>query len=185
MRHNERRTLKAPRQFRPCPYACDGTPITVRGSGIPRGPLAFMPNGRMGPPLRSFAPMRMTASWFGSLDPPNTRLWRDRSALERGLPSDRHLADPARLRSTVQPCSELSTPSPAAGRRRGDQPCQLLRATASGRRRRNKLSYRTKKLTKEKRCAALLKVLDKKSPIQGRHASTECATKARNRSRVA
>ena len=37
--------------------------------------------------------MRMTASWFGSLDPPNTRLWRDRSALERGLPSDRHLAD--------------------------------------------------------------------------------------------
>ena len=48
--------------------------------------------------------MRMTASWFGSLDLPNTRLWRDRSALERGLPSDRHLADPARLRSTVQPC---------------------------------------------------------------------------------
>jgi hypothetical protein len=41
--------------------------------------------------------MRMTASWFGSLDPPNTRLWRDRSALERGLPLDRHLADPARL----------------------------------------------------------------------------------------
>ena len=37
--------------------------------------------------------MRMTASWFGSLDPPNTRLWRDRSALERGLPSNRHLAD--------------------------------------------------------------------------------------------
>jgi hypothetical protein len=37
--------------------------------------------------------MRMTASWFGSLDPPNTRLWRDRSALERGLPSDRQLAD--------------------------------------------------------------------------------------------
>ena len=44
------------------------------------------PQQRMGPPLRSFAPMRMTASWFGSLDPPNTRLWRDRSALERGLP---------------------------------------------------------------------------------------------------
>src|SRR5580704_5889408 len=74
----------------------------------------------MGPPLRSFAPMRMTASWFGSLDPPNTRLWRDRSALERGLPSDRHLADPARLHSMVQPCSELSRPSPAGGRRRGE-----------------------------------------------------------------
>jgi hypothetical protein len=29
--------------------------MTVRGGGIPRRPLAFMPNGRMGPPLRSFA----------------------------------------------------------------------------------------------------------------------------------
>src|SRR5437660_7364602 len=67
-------------------------------------------------------PMRMTASWFGSLDPPNTRLWRDRSALERGLPSDRHLADPALLHSMVPPCSELSRPSPVGGRRRGDQP---------------------------------------------------------------
>jgi len=47
--------------------------------------------------------MRMTASWFGSLDPPNTRLWHDRFALERGLPSDRHLADPARLHSMVPP----------------------------------------------------------------------------------
>src|SRR6476619_5557917 len=54
VRYNER-TLKAPRQFRPCPYACDGTPMTVRGGGIPRRPLAFTPNGRMGPPLRSFA----------------------------------------------------------------------------------------------------------------------------------
>ena len=38
-----------------CPYACDGTPMTVRGGGIPRRPLAPTPNGRMGPPLRSFA----------------------------------------------------------------------------------------------------------------------------------
>src|SRR5450631_1985850 len=55
VRYNERRTLKAPRQFRPCPYACDGAPMTVRGGGIPTCPLAFMPIGRMGPPLRSFA----------------------------------------------------------------------------------------------------------------------------------
>jgi hypothetical protein len=34
--------------------------------------------------------MRMTASWFGSLDPPNTRLWRDYAAPKSGLPSDRH-----------------------------------------------------------------------------------------------
>src|SRR6266478_6427874 len=64
--------------------------------------------------------MRMTASWFGSLDPPNTRLWRDRSARERGLPSDRHLADPALLHLMVPPCSELSRPSPVGGRRRGN-----------------------------------------------------------------
>ena len=34
--------------------------------------------------------MRMTASWFGSLDLPDTRLWRDRTAPESGLPSDRY-----------------------------------------------------------------------------------------------
>src|SRR5271163_1196638 len=53
--HNERRILKVPRQFRSCPFACDGTPMMVRGGGIPTWPLAFMPIGRMGPPLRSFA----------------------------------------------------------------------------------------------------------------------------------
>src|SRR5208282_4736823 len=36
-------------------YACDGAPMTVRGGGFPTGPLALMPIGRMGPPLRSFA----------------------------------------------------------------------------------------------------------------------------------
>src|SRR6266576_6731480 len=34
--------------------------------------------------------MRMTASWFGSLDLPHTRLWRDSTAPESGLPSDCH-----------------------------------------------------------------------------------------------
>src|SRR5437868_13402220 len=95
----------------------------------------------MDPLLRSFAPMRMTASWFGSLDPPNTRLWRDRFALERGLPSDRHLADPARLHSMV---------SPWPGR---DE----------------ETGFETKKLTKEEKWAAQLKLLDKKSPIHGVH----------------
>src|ERR1700733_1672328 len=47
--------LKVPRQFRSCPFACDGAPMMVRGGGIPTWPLAFMPIGRMGPPLRSFA----------------------------------------------------------------------------------------------------------------------------------
>ena len=34
--------------------------------------------------------MRMTASWFGSLDLPHTRLWRDSTAPKSGLPSDCH-----------------------------------------------------------------------------------------------
>src|SRR5256886_6292742 len=34
--------------------------------------------------------MRMTASWFRSLDLPHTRLWRDSPAPESGLPSDCH-----------------------------------------------------------------------------------------------
>src|SRR5262245_41749877 len=34
--------------------------------------------------------MRMTASWFRSLDLPHTRLWRDSTVPESGLPSDCH-----------------------------------------------------------------------------------------------
>jgi len=55
VRQNERRKLKAPRQFRPCPYACDGMPMTFEVAESRRCPLAYTPNGRMGPPLRSFA----------------------------------------------------------------------------------------------------------------------------------
>src|SRR5262249_18378062 len=40
--------------------------------------------------LGASLPMRRTASWFRSLDLPHTRLWRDSTALESGLPSDCH-----------------------------------------------------------------------------------------------
>ncbi|MGY4352213.1 transposase [Bradyrhizobium sp. GM7.3] len=52
--------------------------MTVRGGGVPTCFLGFQ--CRKGEWVRRFGaslPMRMTASWFGSLDPPNTRLWRD------------------------------------------------------------------------------------------------------------
>src|SRR5438034_11691147 len=65
--------------------------MTVRGGGVPTCFLGFQ--CRKGEWVRRFGaslPMRMTASWFGSLDPPNTRLRRDWSAPESGLPSDRH-----------------------------------------------------------------------------------------------
>jgi len=51
LRHNDWRTLRNPDCFGPR----DGIPMTVRGGGFPASPLAFMPIGRMGPPLRTFA----------------------------------------------------------------------------------------------------------------------------------
>ena len=41
--------------------------MTVRGGGVPCHAMAFVPPLRMGPPPRSSPPMRMRASWFGSL----------------------------------------------------------------------------------------------------------------------
>src|SRR5580704_770110 len=46
--------LKVPRQFRSCPFACDGADDGSRWRN-PDMALGFMPIGRMGPPLRSFA----------------------------------------------------------------------------------------------------------------------------------
>src|SRR5262245_18869413 len=53
--HDEGRSLKVHSRFRPCPRACDGSPMTVRGGGVPRVRTALMPSERMGPPPRSFA----------------------------------------------------------------------------------------------------------------------------------
>src|SRR5262249_8750328 len=47
--------LGVPAEFRPGWYVCHEIRMTVRGGGFPTSPLAFMPIGRMGPPLRSFA----------------------------------------------------------------------------------------------------------------------------------
>jgi len=41
--------------------------MTVRGGGVPVPPMASMPRKRMGPPPRSLLPMRIPASWSGSL----------------------------------------------------------------------------------------------------------------------
>ena len=52
--------------------------MTVRGGGVPRMAMAFMPSKRMGPPLRSFAAdahhcIMVRVLWV----PPNRRMWRD------------------------------------------------------------------------------------------------------------
>jgi len=55
-------------QFRSCPPAGDGSPMTVRGGGVPTCFLASMPKWRMGPPPRSFAADAHDCIMAGSLD---------------------------------------------------------------------------------------------------------------------
>jgi hypothetical protein len=70
--------------------ACSGLPMTVRGGGVPAGTMAFMPSVRMGPPPRSLLPMRITASWFGSLAHRIQGCGTNIRGTTRGLPSNRH-----------------------------------------------------------------------------------------------
>ena len=64
--------------------------MMVRGGGYSTSPLAFIPIGRMGPPLRRFAADAHDCIMFGSLDLPHTRLRRDSTAPESAVPSDCH-----------------------------------------------------------------------------------------------
>ena len=62
--------------------------------------------------------MRMAASWFGSLDPPNTRLWRDSSAPKAGSPLIVAPTTPS-LPSCSKPSRRgVATPERAAGMER-------------------------------------------------------------------
>ena len=146
---------------RPCPYACDGAPMTVRGGGIPTCPLALTPTGRMGPPLRSFAADAHDCIVVWSLDLPNTRLWRGYTALESGLPSDRH---PDRTKR--RHC--------ARGRSRRGLKSVVRTKPGSGRR--NGLSHPTKKRVMEKDALPCLNFLTKKAPYKGL-----CADSGENR----
>src|SRR5260221_12242652 len=74
--------------------------MTIRGGDIPYLTMAATPPERMGSPPRSFAPMRMSASWFGSLcDPPYTRLRRD---------DPRPTASSPRTHGTRQPADTIA-----------------------------------------------------------------------------
>src|SRR4029450_286790 len=134
VRHNERRTLKAPRQFR-----LVRTLVTGRRGRFEVAESRDAPwlSCRLEEWVRRFGaslPMRMTASWFGSLDLPDTRLWRDRSRPQAGSPLIAIL-----LAAGVPSRSKPGERSPV-GRRNG--------------------LFETTKLMKEKRCATLLKLLD-------------------------
>ena len=64
--------------------------MTVRGGGFPTSPLAFVPIGRMGPPLRSFAADAHDCIMVRVLGPTGYKVVARLIAPASGLPSDRH-----------------------------------------------------------------------------------------------
>jgi hypothetical protein len=108
-------------------------------------------------------PMRMTASWFGSSDPPDTRLWRDRSRPQAGSPL---VVIPIAL--SVPSCSKpsrcgLATAEPVARLvRRPTLTAPARAAVSKARIGTKKRAFKSNKETDdEKRCADLSKLLDK------------------------
>jgi len=111
--------------------------MTVRGGGIPTCPLAFVPIGRMGPPLRSFAADAHDCIMVRVLGPTGYKVVARLIAPASGLPSDRH-----------SDCGKRAV---------------VLEAARLVRRHERSLDRdedRTAKLMKEKRCAARFKLLD-------------------------
>jgi hypothetical protein len=64
--------------------------MTVRGGGIPRRPLALTPNGRMGPPLRSFAADAHDCIMVRVLGPTGYKVVARLNRARKRAPSDRH-----------------------------------------------------------------------------------------------
>jgi hypothetical protein len=87
----------------------------------------FCGTGRFGQGHGLSLPMRMTASWFGSLDLPHTRLWRDSTAPESGLPSDCHPHHRARIRQ-----DEAGEIQPRDRARKNASPCLTQKAPYKG-----------------------------------------------------
>src|SRR5215471_18639407 len=123
---------------------CDGSPMTVRGGGVPAKTTALMPLCRMGPPPRSSAADAHHCIMVWVFGPPHTRMWHDHSCTQPQLPSDVVIPTHA----SVPSCSEPSRTRPLRVALRAilDHSCarRLLAPCGSGRR--NGLPGRTKKL---------------------------------------
>src|SRR3981189_1141210 len=117
-----------------------------------------MPKWRMGPPPRSFAADAHDCIMVRVLGPTGYKVVARLIAPERGLPSDRH---PDRTKRAGVPEAVQVWPGKlGACRKVGaaanlDSFCARQRQARCRSGRRNGLSDRTKKLTKEKRCADL------------------------------
>src|SRR3989475_6282834 len=159
-----------------CPYACDGTPMTVRGGGIPRRPLALTPNGRMGPPLRSFAADAHDCIMVRVLGPTGYKVVARLNRVPKA-------GSPLIVIATALSLPSCSKPS-RYGLARAKHAARLVRRpilTASARidlsHARVRLHKRTLRSNQEtdegKRCAALANSLTKKAPYKGPGAESE------------
>ena len=95
----------------------DAMPMTIRGGGDPRQAWLARRLREWACRLGALPPMRMTASWSGSArNPPNTRVWRDRSRPGRAplgsspghLPAGSDAAASRKARLAVHPPSACS-----------------------------------------------------------------------------
>jgi len=150
--------------------------MTVRGGGIPRRPLALTPNGRMGPPLRSFAADAHDCIMVRVLGPTGYKVV---ARLNRAPKA----GSPLIVIATALSGPSCSKPS-RYGLARAKHAARLVRRpilTASARidlsDARVGMKKRTLRSNQEtdegKRCAALANSLTKKAPYKGLGAESE------------
>ena len=150
--------------------------MTVRGGGIPRRPLALTPNGRMGPPLRSFAADAHDCIMVRVLGPTGYKVV---ARLNRAPKA----GSPLIVIATALSVPSCSKPS-RYGLARAKHAARLVRRpilTASARidlsDARVGMKKRTLRSNQEtdegKRCAALANSLTKKAPYKGLGADSE------------
>ena len=117
--------------------------MTVRGGGFPTSPLAFMPIGRMGPPLRSFAADAHDCIVVRVLGPTGYKVVARFHRARKRAPLNRH---PDRTKRAIVLKAVKVWPD-------------KRRTNEAGPGRKNGLSDR-QKMTMKKRCATMLELLD-------------------------
>jgi len=160
--------------------------MTVRGGGLPRRPLALTPNGRMGPPLRSFAADAHDCIMVRVLGPTGYKVV---ARLNRAPKA----GSPLIVIATALSVPSCSKPS-RYGLARAKHAARLVRRpilTASARidfsDARVGMKKRTLRSNQEtdegKRCAALANSLTKKAPYKGPWCRFRREARARERHR--
>src|ERR1700726_3728472 len=109
-----------------------------------------MPTERMGPPPGASPPMRMTASWSGSNDPPYTSLWHE------DVPQWRARLGSATDRQAPSGAEAMQKAPVAVHHRSACSGVKALRNTSDARRQAAKLCYRFGPLTPSARSANLI-----------------------------